>query len=82
MEGVLKMTCTGFLFWMECVAPAPPRTTVVSCPPLVQWEEGLQKRAAAELEALPPNSALRALTARAIKQRDIIRRCKGGELRK
>lgn len=81
MPEILKLTCTGFLFWMECTAPAPP--SVVVCPPVVQWEGDLQKRAAKELRQLPPNSALGTLTARAIEQRDINRRClNAGEKRK
>jgi len=68
------MECWGFLFYMSCALPQPG--TVVICPPVVEWPADLQKRAAGELRKLPPGSALGELTARAIDQRNLVRRCK------
>lgn len=65
--------CIGFIV-VHCTIPDNP--TVVVCPPVIEWRADVQKRAAAELRALPKGSALAELTARAIEQRDVNKRCK------
>lgn len=55
---------------------AAAQTTTIVCPPLIEWSTELQKRAAAEIRALPPGAALPQLVARAIEQRDVVRACR------
>lgn len=72
----MKATCIGLLVFFTCDIPEPPKPTAVVCPPVIEWPADLQKRAAAELKALPPGAALRKVVPLAIDQRDINRRCK------
>lgn len=69
--------CFGLLVY-ACPIEEPPKTTTVVCPPVIEWRADLQKRAAAELRTLPSGSATAELVARAIEQRNVNRRCKGG----
>lgn len=72
----MKAICYGFLgFVMECQFEQPPKPTTVVCPPVIEWRADLQKRAAAELKALPKGSATAELMDRAIEQRNVNRRC-------
>lgn len=73
------INCVGFLFYFSCQNPAPPQTTTVVCPPLIEIDKGTQKRTAAELRALPPNSALRSFVARSIEQRDVVKACQNAK---
>jgi hypothetical protein len=66
--------CIGLLL-MFCEPQVAARGAVIVCPPVVEWSADLQRRAAAELRALPKGSALREVVQRAIEQRDVNRRC-------
>ena len=71
----MKTICFGILV-MFCEPMESPKSVTVVCPPLIEWSADLQRRAAAELRALPFAAASRQLIARAIEQRDVNRRCK------
>lgn len=73
---MITFECVGFLFYMNCKMPEPPHTNTVVCPPIIQIEPDLQRRAATELKGLPPGAALRSFIARSIEQRDVLRRCR------
>jgi hypothetical protein len=61
---------------MFCGEPTvATRGAAIVCPPVIEWPADLQRRAAAELRALPKGSALSEVARRAIEQRDVNRRC-------
>jgi hypothetical protein len=71
----MTATCVGFLFFMNCEFQEPPKRTTIICPPIIEWKVDIQKRAAAEIRTLPKGSASAELMARAIEQRNVVRRC-------
>jgi hypothetical protein len=56
---------------------APAQVTVAVCPVTAPWSKDYQKRLAAELRRLPPNSAIEGAVAEALSLRDQARACAG-----
>lgn len=67
--------CFGFLV-MACQQPAPPKPTVVVCPPLIEWKASDQAAAADALAALPAGHPLRRMSVVTVRQRSVVRACK------
>jgi hypothetical protein len=75
---VASITCTGFAFIIASITcELPPQPTAVVCPPVVAWPAAKQQAAAAELRKLPAGHPLREMGVVAIKQRDVVKACKG-----
>lgn len=69
--------CVGLIV-MRCFLDANGNPTVVECPPLRTWTPAFQKQLAAELRAMPKNSATSRVIVETIGDRDIIRACRKG----
>lgn len=68
------MICVGLLVMVCQLQVATPAPAVV-CPPVRTWSREFQKRVAAELRAVPPDSALAAVAIQTIGDRDVARAC-------
>lgn len=65
---------TPLLVGCETVRSSSSQPTVrLTCPPLVSYDRDTQRRAAEELDKLPPGSALRSITNDYSRHRDICR---------
>jgi len=74
---VTTITCTGFAFIVASITcELPPQPTTIVCPPLVEWQAKDQQAAGQALAALPAGHPLRKMGVVAIKQRDVVKRCK------
>ena len=67
----MKLVCFGLLLVVcqPAEEPPPARMTVAVCPVIAPWSAVYQKRLAAELRALPPDSAIERAVAEAISLR-------------
>lgn len=75
---MLKMSCIGFLFFMECTGSSSTSTTTV-CPTIRERSPGYQRQLGAELRQAGP--ALRSMSQEWLDLRDQARACRrrGGQ---
>ena len=71
----MNVVCIGILVTV-CQIPDPPKPTSVVCPPVVEWKTADQQAASVSLRGLPPGHPLRKMAIVAVKQRDLIKRCR------
>jgi hypothetical protein len=72
----VKLICLGLLFVVCQPVEEAARVTIAVCPEIAPWSLEYQRRLAAELRKLPPESALEYAIAEAISLRDQARACK------
>ncbi|MEJ0068062.1 MAG: hypothetical protein WDO24_04280 [Pseudomonadota bacterium] len=76
-----KIGTAGLLLWLgACTAPQPPGAAVASasaagCPPVRSYSDDFRKRALAELDLLPGNSAVEEMLSDYAVLRQQIRAC-------
>lgn len=76
------MVCVGFFgLYMQCQIPETPQTTTIVCPPVVATSAAVQKATAARLKALPPGDPLRRFAQAAVKQQQLVRKCREDQVR-
>ena len=77
----MKLVCFGLLLVLcqPAEEPVPPRVKVAVCPVVAPWSADYQKRLAAELRKLPPDSAIEGAIAEAISLRDQARAASAGD---